>query len=416
MRRGRRWLCALLSALILVSAAGCEQTPAPGPEPQKQLQPAAEREWATLTTYNEAALSAWLQPVWYTREVYDETVVFIGEESSANLLYEPKGSITVRDYQLGVTYVEGRDYTVEGKTITRVAGGQLPYFAVDDYFLVNPGAVSIGVNASRCEFDFDENRYLYYGEGTSLTKNHVCVSYRTDESWTETMPAGQTDRTANFINRVKSEKSGTIMYYGDSITVGCNASGTSYGGNINPYLPSWPNLVAAWLEQAYGAEITVLNKAVGGWQVSNGFANFNQDILPSAGEIDLLVLAFGMNDSFTSTANYFDMTAEMTDRYLEANPGGTVLLVSPMNPNTQSTWVGNQTVFESELNAIAATRESVAVAPVNTVFTAFESRGKRTRDWLANNINHPNDFGVRTYAQVLLKTLAGNDFFEEIYA
>ncbi len=414
MRTIRRILGVFFSMLLLVSVVGCEKTPEA--EQPKQLQLAAEKEWKTLSTYNETALDAWLQPIWYTREVYDETVVFVGEESSANLLYEPSGSVTVRDYRLGVTYVEGRDYTIEGKTITRVADGQLPYFDVDDYFLVNPGSISIGVNASRCEFDFDENRYLYYGEGTSLTKNHLCVSYRTDELWTAFMPKGQTDCTENFLNRVKNEKTGTIMYYGDSITVGCNASGTTYGGNINPYLPSWPNLVAAWLEKAYDAEITVLNKAVGGWQVSNGLANFNQDVLPSAETIDLLVLAFGMNDSFTSTDNYFDMTEEMVARYLEANPSGTVLLVSPMNPNTQSTWVGNQKVFENELNIIASARDSVAVAPVNTIFTAFEDMGKRTRDWLANNINHPNDFGVRTYAQVILKTLVGNDFFEEIYA
>ena len=122
-----------------------------------------------------------------------------------------------------------------------------------------------------------------------------------------------------------------------------------------------------------------------------------------------------MNDSGTRLEDYRDMTNEMVSRYLSANPNGTVILVSPMNPNTQSTWVGNQTKFEAELEAIAEGYSSVAVAPVNTIFTEFETMGKRTRDWLANNINHPNDFGVRAYAQIILKTLAGNDFFEEIY-
>ena len=121
-----------------------------------------------------------------------------------------------------------------------------------------------------------------------------------------------------------------------------------------------------------------------------------------------------MNDSGTRLEDYRDMTNEMVSRYLSANPDGTVILVSPMNPNTQSTWVGNQAKFEAELDAIAEEYASVAVAPVNTIFTEFENRGKRTRDWLANNINHPNDFGVRAYAQIILKTLAGNDFFEEV--
>ena len=36
-----------------------------------------------------------------------------------------------------------------------------------------------------------------------------------------------------------------------------------------------------------------------------------------------------------------------------------------------------------------------------------EKTGKPTRDLLANSINHPNDFGVRLYAQTILKTLIG---------
>ena len=284
-----------LGAVFAFGAAACGEG---GDPPEKKLQPAPERAWADITTYGEAAAEAYLQPFWYTREIYDESVVMVGETASASLLYLPSGSVTVRDYQLGVTYVEGRDYTVEGKTITRVAGGRLPYFEPDEYFLVSPNVagVSIGVNASRCEFEFDENRYLYYGEGTSLTKNHVVVSYRTDEMWPGERPAGQTDRTGKLIETLKTEKKGTILYYGDSITVGCNASGTSYGGNVNPYLPSWPELVASWLEKQYGAEIEVVNKAVGGWQVSDGFASYNASVAPDAANTDLLVLAFGMND------------------------------------------------------------------------------------------------------------------------
>jgi len=414
----KRMLAIALGAMMTVSLVACNKTgnSSKGEESTtKVLQPMQEKEWVDVSVYDTTTMSAYLQPIWYTREIYDETVVFIGESSSANLLYQPKGDLIVRDYQLGTTYVEGRDYIVEGKTITRVEGGKLPYFEVDDYFLKTPGSVSIGVHAGKCEFEFDENRYLYYGEGTSLTKNHVSVSYRTDETWQGEMPIGQTDKTTNFINKVKTEKKASIAFYGDSITVGCNASGTSYGGNVNPYLPSWSNLIKDWLESKYEAEITITNKAVGGWQVKDGFANYNRDIQPIASEIDCLVLAFGMNDAGTNLNDYRDMTNEMVSRYLTSNPNGTVILVSPMNPNTQSVWVGNQSKFEAELETIAEEYSSVVVAPVNTVFTEFETMGKRTRDWLANNINHPNDFGVRAYAQVILKTLAGNDFFEEIY-
>lgn len=407
----KKILLTALGTMFLFSATACDKSPAP----EKQLQQAEEKEWVNITTYDNSSLPAYLQPFWYTREIYDDTVVFVGENSSATLLYEPTGEVIVRDYQLKTTYVEGRDYTIEGKTITRVAGGQLPYFEVDDYFLKTPGSVQIGVHAGKCEFDFDENRFLYYGEGTSLTKNHVSISYRTDQSWSGIMPQGKTDKTAQLIDKIKTDKKASFAFYGDSITVGCNASGTSYGGNVNPYLPSWSELIADWAAYKYDAEITVTNKAVGGWQVKDGFSNFNRDIQPIAEQTDCLVLAFGMNDAATKLNDYRDMINEMVSRYLAANQEGTVLLVSPMNPNTQSVWVGNQSKFEKELDAVAEEYASVVVAPVNTVFTEFETMGKRTRDWLANNINHPNDFGVRAYTQVILKTLFGDDFFEEIY-
>ena len=65
----------------------------------------------------------------------------------------------------------------------------------------------------------------------------------------------------------------------------------------------------------------------------------------------------------------------------------------------------NQPLFEKVLTDIAGNYERVGVAKIATAFLEMEKTGKPTRDWLANSINHPNDFGVRIYAQVILKTL-----------
>ena len=54
--------------------------------------------------------------------------------------------------------------------------------------------------------------------------------------------------------------------------------------------------------------------------------------------------------------------------------------------------------------------DNVGVAKISSTFLWLESQGKKTRDLLANSVNHPNDFGVRIYAQVLLKTLLGEEF------
>ena len=69
----------------------------------------------------------------------------------------------------------------------------------------------------------------------------------------------------------------------------------------------------------------------------------------------------------------------------------------------------------SALNTIKNSSEyngkNISLAKVHTMFTELVSvSGKLARDYLGNNINHPNDFGVRLYAQVVLKTLCGDDF------
>ena len=55
----------------------------------------------------------------------------------------------------------------------------------------------------------------------------------------------------------------------------------------------------------------------------------------------------------------------------------------------------------------------VGVANVTEMHKAMFDAGKRYRDLTGNNINHPNDFVVRLYAQVILKTLLGQDFIAD---
>lgn len=55
-------------------------------------------------------------------------------------------------------------------------------------------------------------------------------------------------------------------------------------------------------------------------------------------------------------------------------------------------------------------KERVGRARVTSLIFDMEKTGKPIRDWLANTVNHPTDFCVRIYAQVILQTLLGIDF------
>jgi hypothetical protein len=84
-----------------------------------------------------------------------------------------------------------------------------------------------------------------------------------------------------------------------------------------------------------------------------------------------------------------------------------------MPANVDTEIEGNQKYFEKELELVAHNYEGTLVAPVYSTYQQLFAMGKNSRDILSNNVNHPNDFGVRVYAQVVLKTLLGSEYCDE---
>lgn len=407
------------------------------------IQKPAKQTWQYINRYDESVLDAYTRPIWYTREVYDESALIIGPSGSTTLLYTPDTNydVVIRDYHLNKTYKEGVDFTISGNKLTRIPTGSLPYMEINQYVADHPvGAYGLPFDVSRADDQLGNvsgyTHLAYYSDG-SILPYHINVSYRTNEDWDGFVPTSQMSKTTKFINKLKTEKAGQVLFYGDSITFGCDATGHVSGGNASPYLPRWSELTTQWLAKEYGANITYLNGAVGGWTTNDGVNYWNQvhtssqmgqsNQIPAnyMATTDLLVLAFGMNDATNNAVNsttYKSNMRTMINNYLTANPNGTVLLMSCMLPNTQSGWYtqnGWHDGVETALYEIAneyASSNNVCVAPVTSMFRSFETQGKKTRDVLANNINHPNDFGVRAYAQTVLKTIAGDDFGVERYA
>ena len=402
--------------------------------PEETKQAPAKQTWEYINRYDETTMDAYLRPIWYTREVYDESALIIGETGWTTLLYTPDSNyeVVVRDYHLNKTYVQDVDFKIEGNKIVRLAGGSLPYMTINQYVSNQQvGAYALPFDATRADSqlgDVSGYTHLAYYSDAQLLPYHINVSYRTNEAWDGYVPTSQSSAIAKFTNKLKTQKQGQILFYGDSITFGCDATGHQSGGNASPYLPRWSELVTEWMARQYDANITYLNGAVGGWTTNDGVNYWNQvhtssqmgqnNQIPAnyMATTDLLVLAFGMNDATNNTVsstNYKSNIRTMINNYLSANPNGEVLLMSCMLPNTQSTWYtqnGWHEGVESALYQVASeyTAGNVAVAPITSMFKSFETQGKMTRDVLANNINHPNDFGVRVYAQTVLKTIAGD--------
>lgn len=362
--------------------------------------------------YKKEHQNKYLQPIWDTQTIYDETGVVIGEEGEMQFLLSPKkGRVVVRDIHLEKTYQEGKDYLLTPKGIKRIKDGGLPFFSVNEYFLKEKTApIILELAPEKEKMIFHEQRYVFFAEGAKGVQNYLAVSYQTDERWQGFIPA-QDEKAKPFIQALQENRKAKVVFYGDSITVGCNASGTEYGGMLNPYLPPWYRLVSDYLAEKFDADIMVENQAVGGWSAKNGEDAFDEKVLCHCKDADLLVLAFGMNDAHTPEEDYRSSIQAMMDKYFEVNPQGNVLLVAPMLPNCQCKgWRKNQEIFENSLLEIQQEYTRVSLARVTSLIFDMEKTGKPIRDWLANSVNHPTDFCVRIYAQVILQTLLGEDF------
>ena len=404
----KRWIAGALVAACCFPLAGCSGNQAP---PAKKLAPPED-----LMEYGSYSLETWLKPFWYTREIYNETLMFVGENDQAALLYEADQILSVLSYGLDRAFSEGKDYVYENGVFRRTADSEIPFWEVDEYYRTQPDVHSIRVDKSQLSISLEGERFLKYGEKDTFTAKQIAVTYVHNEEWQGPVPADKSEKFAKTLAKLRAGKRVKLLFYGDSITTGCNASGTVQGGEVSPYTPSFPEMICEYLKKKYSCDIESVNTAVGGKNTAWGESELDARVI--AHEPDLVFLGFGMNDPKLSAEVYKNTVRRMIERIHEGLPDAEILLVAPMLPNNEAdaAWNGNQKVFASALLELETDYDFAGVANVTEMHRALLEAGKRYRDMTGNNINHPNDFVVRLYAQVLLKTLLGSDFCREIYS
>jgi lysophospholipase L1-like esterase len=190
-----------------------------------------------------------------------------------------------------------------------------------------------------------------------------------------------------------------MVVLGDSISTGANAS-----RQVAPYMPGYPELVRRQLAAVYASEIHLINLAVGGWNSEQGKAK-----IAAAAEAapDLLLVAFGANDLAAKNPAWFAGNIQaLLDGVREKCPAAEVILLSEGLTNPEWDWapVAQFFPYRDALRRLAAAGKSIVVAEVTEIYAAALQR-KRYYDFTGNGINHPNDYGHRLYAQVLLSLL-----------
>ena len=118
-----------------------------------------------------------------------------------------------------------------------------------------------------------------------------------------------------------------------------------------------------------------------------------------------------MNDGAATASVTKNNFKKIIDGVLAVKPEAAIMMVSTMTPHSGSNWdfapIKEQ---ERQLTSLAKSYtkdgKSVAVACVHSVSKAIQEH-KTFNDYSGNNINHPNDYFYRVYAQTLLQTLIG---------
>lgn len=362
---------------------------------------------------DEYSLNKYVTPYWTNQIIYNETVCFYEEDGvvqSEKLMYKPAKILEVRNYGLDTLYVENEDYVMTEEGIALTANSDIPTTNFDFFYLDEP----FDPNAAFQSIQYPD-KYVAYNEFTYFTNKQVCVTYIRTEEWTGPKQE-YSSKLDGFVQKLTDKEDVTLLFYGDSIMEGCNAS--DFRGN-EPHMPKFSELVSKKLSFHYGytgdSKITTYNTAVGGWLSSTGLEKWNTKNLGI--EPDLLVLNFGCNDGTHSASkdSVVSNMRAMIERAKAANPDCAVILISPILPNKDATTsVSEATVknfynpvmeeYEAGFNDLAQEYDDAVVINMTTLYNWMLQR-KGFEDIMASNISHPNDFFVRIYAQTILTKL-----------
>jgi lysophospholipase L1-like esterase len=338
--------------------------------------------------------AASLQPFWASTTMQGESVLFLKDSDAppkASLLFVPTRILAVRSSSGEVTYEEGRDYTWQSGTreIVLPPGSRIMVKTPQDIRRA-PGSQPYRLTHrdGGGEILFGAT-HEYHDMQTEVTYEHA------PGDWAGPKPGFAAELLPRTLKRLAEKQPVTIALLGDSISTGCNASGWA---NVAPRQPPYQDLLVLNLEAAYGAKVTLKNLAVGGMDTSWGVTQVSKVI---EAQPDLVILAFGMNDSAGRPAAEFQAnTQRMIDEVRKARPDTEFILVATMLGNKDWTTLHHE-LFPQFRDALAAlAKPGVALADMTSVWAEM-LKYKKDCDLTGNGVNHPNDFGHRVYAQVL---------------
>lgn len=380
-------------------------------------------------------LNTLMQPIFGGTSSVNETVMFLDKGDVKTLLYPIDTIVSVTSYDGKKVYEEGKDYVIEDGKLKVTENSSIPCITRARYYN-SPGSLL------QTKYE-GKDVPTHWGEGQLMTNWQVNVNYTHTAEWTGYTQSADLEIYQNFVKKLQAGEDVTVFFYGDSITYGANAS---WLNGYAPFQDSYPILFVKALADLFDytvhfeaanltapnngmgtskvptedyvagdrGTITCVNTAIGGWTSQDGVTycdTFIKDKINAHG-CDLFIIGFGMNDAAGAPRRTAQNIEKVVDAVLELKPEANIVLVSTMvpNPNATNGWYGNQVKQEPELLKLAEKyREKGTACGVSCVTSVSQAilEHKDFHDYSGNNINHPNDYFVRVYAQTLLQAVIG---------
>ena len=339
-----------------------------------------------------------MKPIWDGDVAYYESILPLSDKSGNDIvipmLYRADEIISVYNYEMTEQFDKGTVYDLLDGNISILQSDKFEPMTTSFYNPETPPA-------SDLIFPSKDGGYMYFTEGVQILEKQLLVSYRHSDKWEGYRPFADSRKLVRSKNLIHSGKNITIGFYGDSITVGCNASKMM---GISPYMPVWPELVCKYLEKNYNCTVNYINHARGGttsgWGAQNVREQFRND------RPDLVIIAFGKNDGIDVVKDEYEANIEkIADTILEINPDCEFIFVTSTLPNPMV--MGHDNHFEREplICELESKYNGKADTAKMTSIHGYILTKKQYKDMAANNVNHPNDYIIRLYAQTIAELL-----------
>ena len=199
-------------------------------------------------------LEQMLVPIWDTDVVYGESFTMYREENgkiSAPFLYEPEKIIEVRSANLEILYEYGKDYLLKDGRLVLTENTAIPFMEHEEIYMKEhlPGASFVYPGG-----------YLLFCEGHFFHDRQIAVTYQCKKGgWKGYVPTYKGDILHRTVRRLTEDKHLNVVLFGDSISVGANASGMTFA---NPFQPKFGQLFAEKLKRVYDADVVFHNPSV----------------------------------------------------------------------------------------------------------------------------------------------------------